>query len=64
MHTLTQGKCWRCKHPFTEENVFTPAGWKEIRISSTCEACFDEIFAEGDELRELDISSPKGIVPT
>lgn len=38
--------CVVCKQPFSNENVFTPAGWNETRISRMCEACFDRIFAD------------------
>ena len=38
--------CYVCKQPFTEANVFTEAGWNEVRISQMCEACFDGLFAD------------------
>ena len=49
MYNLPRGNCWRCKHPYSEENVFTHAGYKELFISGTCEACFDELFPEEEE---------------
>ena len=36
------GKCVKCKEAFTDANVFTPAGWKETKISGLCERCFNE----------------------
>ena len=41
--------CFHCNKPFTDENVFTDAGWREIRISGMCEKCFDEITNFEDE---------------
>lgn len=40
------GHCRKCQEPFTEQNVFTHAGWKETAISQMCEKCFDEMFGE------------------
>jgi len=40
------GSCVVCKQPFTQENVFTEAGWKEVKISQMCEKCWDETFKE------------------
>lgn len=39
-------QCWRCKQPFTEANVKSEAGWRELFISGTCEICFDELMPE------------------
>ena len=58
MYNLPRGNCWRCKHPYSEENVFTQAGYKELFISGTCEACFDELFPEEAETEELISSEP------
>ena len=41
--------CVSCKQPFSGANVFTPAGWREVRISKMCEACFDKAFSEFDD---------------
>ena len=37
-----KGICIFCKKPFTDENVYTDAGWRETRISQMCEKCFGE----------------------
>lgn len=58
-YSMPEGKCWRCKHPFTEENVFTPAGYRELFISGTCEACFDEVMG-GDEFEETELFKKGG----
>lgn len=42
--------CCYCNRPFVRDvNVFTNDGWREIRISGACEACFDEVCEEPDE---------------
>mgnify|MGYP003405410270 FL=1 len=42
--------CCYCNRPFVRDvNVFTPDGWREVRISGMCETCFDEVCAEPDE---------------
>lgn len=41
--------CIQCKKPFTDENVKTPAGWRETQISGFCEICFDGLFDEDDD---------------
>ena len=46
---LKAGTCISCGEPFTDANVFTHAGWKETRISQTCERCFDALFDDEDE---------------
>ena len=43
------GHCWECRLPFTAQNVFTPAGWRETAISGMCEACWDKMFKEEPE---------------
>ena len=45
-------KCVICGEPFTEKNVFTEAGWREIRISGFCEVCFDRATLEVEEDNE------------
>lgn len=46
---LNAGACVSCGQPFTDKNVFTNAGWRETRISQTCEKCFDELFEDEDD---------------
>lgn len=43
---FVEGICNVCREPFTEKNVHTEAGWREVKISNTCEDCFDEMFSE------------------
>ncbi len=40
--------CVRCREPFSEANTWTPAGWRETRLSGLCERCFDEVTREPD----------------
>lgn len=42
------GHCISCKEPFSDSNVFSEAGWREIKISGLCERCFDEITMEAE----------------
>ena len=46
---LNAGVCVSCGRPFTDKNVFTTAGWRETRISQTCEKCFDALFEDEDD---------------
>lgn len=48
--------CIACKNPFTDENVYSSAGWRETRISGMCEKCFDDCTLpdEGPEPDESD----------
>lgn len=46
LENMKKGLCVHCDKPFTNNNVFTEAGWKETKISGLCERCFDEIFTE------------------
>lgn len=46
---LDAGVCVSCSQPFTDKNVFTTAGWRETRISQTCEKCFDALFEDEDD---------------
>jgi len=39
-----EGCCCKCKQPFSDANVFTPAGWRETKASGLCEACWDAEF--------------------
>lgn len=43
------GKCRRCKQAFSDKNVFTPAGWRETKITGICEKCFDEVCGDEEE---------------
>jgi hypothetical protein len=40
------GCCVNCKQPFSDKNTFTPAGWRETKISGFCEHCWDEMFRD------------------
>ncbi|MCS6455975.1 hypothetical protein NX868_10415 [Burkholderia thailandensis] len=46
---LDSGVCISCGQPFTAANVFTDAGRREVRISQTCEKCFDALFEDEDD---------------
>jgi hypothetical protein len=39
-------RCRSCKQPFSDKNVHTDAGRREIQISGICEDCFDRMFEE------------------
>ena len=41
--------CIECGHEFSDNNVYSDAGWRETKISGMCEVCFDEMFAEDDD---------------
>ena len=41
--------CTFCKQPFTELNIFTVEGIREIAITNTCESCFDSFFDDCDD---------------
>jgi len=43
------GCCVKCKQPFSDKNVRTPAGWKETKISKMCENCWDNMFEDKSE---------------
>lgn len=44
------GHCRSCKQPFSPDNVYSAAGWRETAISGICESCFDDMWANlGDE---------------
>lgn len=47
MYTHTH--CVRCSQLFSDANVKTEAGWKEIKISGFCELCWDKLFAEPED---------------
>lgn len=40
------GHCINCKQPFSDENVYSAAGWRETRITQMCEKCFDRCTQE------------------
>lgn len=44
-----KNKCVSCKEPFSDENVYSDLGWKEVQISGLCELCFDKIKEYEDE---------------
>ena len=46
---LKPGCCVKCKQPFTNINVHTEAGWRETKISSLCEDCFNEVISTPDD---------------
>jgi hypothetical protein len=43
---VTEGVCAICGQAFSDQNVYTELGWKEIKISGLCEDCFDRITEE------------------
>jgi hypothetical protein len=45
---LAAGVCIDCGHPFTDANVHSDAGWREVKLSNICEDCFDALFAEDE----------------
>lgn len=45
--------CILCKQPFSDKNVHSEAGWREIHISHMCEDCFDEVVKETDDEDEM-----------
>ena len=38
--------CVMCKKKFSEDNIFTEAGWQETTISKMCEVCFNKTTKE------------------
>lgn len=50
--------CVICQKPFSDENVKTQAGWKEIKISGMCETCFDRVTEEDDEFEASEDDLP------
>ena len=46
---MRTGRCISCGELFSDENVFTEAGWREVKISCMCEECFDELFEDEDD---------------
>jgi hypothetical protein len=43
------GHCVQCKEPFSGDNTFTDAGWRETKISKMCERCFDALFENEED---------------
>lgn len=41
--------CQVCGEEFSEKNVFSEAGWREVKISGCCEKCFDNMFEDEEE---------------
>jgi hypothetical protein len=53
---MSQNKCICCKEVFSDKNVYSAAGWREIHITQMCELCFDEatlIEEDEDETNEV-----------
>lgn len=46
---MKTNKCISCGEEFSEKNVFTPAGWREIYISGMCEKCFDKACSDDND---------------
>ena len=44
-----EGCCVKCKKPFSSENVFMEAGWKDTKISKLCEVCWEIETKEPEE---------------
>lgn len=45
---LMEPRCRTCREPFSDKNVHTDAGRREVQISGICEDCFDAAFADMD----------------
>lgn len=45
-----QETCVLCGLKFGPTNTRTAAGWMETQISGYCEACFDRLFADDDDV--------------
>ena len=41
--------CLCCRKPFSDANVFSDAGWREVKLSGMCEKCFDKLFEEAEQ---------------
>jgi hypothetical protein len=46
--------CRSCRQPFSDANVYSEAGWLEVRISGLCEVCFDTLANVPDEADGFD----------
>lgn len=44
----TEDHCVQCGEAFSNDNVFSQAGWKETKLSGLCERCFDDAFREAE----------------
>lgn len=51
---VAAGKCVHCGQQFSDKNVHSDAGWREVKISGMCEDCFDAVTAEPEEEGEDD----------
>ena len=49
---MKYSQCICCGEAFSENNVFTEAGWREAKISGMCEECFDALFNDDQDLDE------------
>lgn len=50
-------ECIECHQAFSNQNVYSMAGWRETQISGLCELCFDNITnieEPEDEDKEVD----------
>lgn len=43
---IDRNLCIVCGEQFSERNVHSAAGWREILISGICEDCFDGLFED------------------
>lgn len=50
--------CVVCNQLFSDTNVFTDLGYKEIFLSGMCEACFDRLFQDEEEPKEPTTPEP------
>lgn len=48
----SQGVCVCCNKPFTDENVYSEAGWRETKITQMCEKCFDDATLSDEDINE------------
>lgn len=44
-----EGKCFECAETFSDQNVFTDAGWRETKLSGMCEKCWDNLFKDAED---------------
>lgn len=51
-HCKAEGRCIDCGEKFSEENVFTEAGWRETKISGICEVCWERLFKDEEDEEE------------
>lgn len=41
--------CIMCKEEFSNKNIYSAAGWAEIKITQMCELCFDKVTDYEDD---------------